>query len=255
MPQAPFRSRQPDAAAEAPDPGDNLSDDDNISDDDDIISGASGSYDEEDDEFGAPAPVLSLSCAACSSPLSSRGVCVYLVADVSASLFSTDIPSDWLREGGPREIPTCECRAVNIHCRGCESRVGYHVVQPCTGCTLADHNGHFWLFDATGVNAVDRGITWDELTYNGAPEEPASEPSPAGADDAAQDEEASVCPVCAASPMWRPHRFRDCGHVFCFGCASRECDMRGRCPLDRRPATRDMLEPCGSVGRSREGHI
>ena len=70
-------------------------------------------------------------------------------------------------------------------------------------------------------------------------------PSEAARDDGA-------CPICLSFPMWRPHRFTGCGHVFCFGCASREVDARGRCPLDRLPATRAALAGRAHVRVRRE---
>ena len=162
----------------------------------------------------------------------------------------------------------CACQARHVHCRGCDLQVGYHVVRPCEECSAAEHNGHFWLFDEGGVASeprVHKGrpMVWTDLPYNGAEEPEDEEPPEPMPQHAAQPpsqvqaastnamgataEEDSTCPVCAASPIWRPHRFRECGHVFCFGCASRECDMRGQCPLDRRPVTREMLEPVPPV--------
>mmetsp|Transcript_17254 Transcript_17254/g.45598 ORF Transcript_17254/g.45598 Transcript_17254/m.45598 type:complete len:120 (+) Transcript_17254:1111-1470(+) len=49
------------------------------------------------------------------------------------------------------------------------------------------------------------------------------------------------CVICMARTMWRPTRVTRCGHTFCFGCISREVDMRGCCPLDRLPVRRRML--------------
>ena len=109
-------------------------------------------------------PVVSITCAACATTLSSRGMRVFLVAD-NSTLFSTDIPSDSVREGGPRPIPTCECVASDVHCQGCEARVGYHVLQPCRLCISAENNGHYWLFDETAVSWAERGILWDALPY------------------------------------------------------------------------------------------
>ena len=235
---------------------------------------------------------------------------VFLVAEPTSSLFSTDIPTRSVREGEQKIIETCACYARSVHCVGCETIVGYHVrqvnrikrslslcvarrgkaaahghalvsrspsFQPCTICGSAEHNGHFWLFTAAAVTSTLReGITWRDLPYNGAedPEPAAAAQAPGGppavgrggaagvsADVAngggngacegsspmvaveamAAAAEEDTCAVCASTPMWRPTRFAACGHVFCFGCASREVDMRGSCPLDRRPATREQL--------------
>ena len=239
MPQAPFRhgaSREDGEEEAGGDVGaaarETASTDND--DDDDIYS----SCDEDDDSYGPSPPALELACAECQQVLSVRGMRVYLVADDAAPLYSTDIPSDALREGGERHIPTCACAARNVFCCRCEHTVGYHVTAPCSDCSQAGHNGHFWLFDLERVQPSERGLTWEELPYNGRPDAPADdeEAAPQGAE---ADE---CCVICAASPMWLPHSF-PCGHRFCYGCCSREVDMRGACPLDRLPATRAQLLP------------
>lgn len=256
-------------------------------DDDDIDSFGEGEEEEE-----SP-PVLRLHCSSCDARLSSRGMQVFLVADVQTSLYSTDIPSSHVREGERKPIPTCECLARCLHCVRCDRAVGYHVRRPCEGCAEAEHNGHFWLFEASGVHATPRegDLRWDALPYNGADEDSGDGNDDDGGDDSGdegsggnlnrdttargrrvevdvaaraerrktraseeEDDDANdeTCLVCAACPMWRPTRVGGCGHVFCFGCISREVDMRGRCPLDRLPATREALAPVTPRRRSRE---
>ena len=121
------------------------SDDDDDDDSESADSDAEGEEGESDDDESEldfdQSPVLTLSCAGCSMVVSERGMQVFLVADHS-SLFSTDIPSPSVRQGGGRKIPTCDCTAVDIHCNGCQSIVGYHVLRPCALCGSADHNGH-----------------------------------------------------------------------------------------------------------------
>ena len=174
---------------------------------------------------------------------------VFLVADVRTSLFSTDIPSSNVREGEEKVIPTCACYARHLHCVQCDGAVGYHVRTPCDLCGESDHNGHFWLFEEEFVNGEPRGdgLRWDSLPYNGADEDSehlahdgVSQAVPMGA---VATSSAGECLVCFASPIWRPTRVAGCppAHIFCFGCISREVDMRGSCPLDRRPATRESL--------------
>ena len=233
MPQAPFPAerlgRAPEATVEVREPSPSDSD--------------------ESDAEGLP-PVLALRCAACSAELSTRGMQVFLVAD-NSSLFSTDIPSDAIEEGGAHPITTCECAARDVLCRFCKTVVGYHVTRPCQLCSAAEHNGHFWLFCEESIAFEERGILWDALPYNGQPEDDRRAPAATVEEEAAgmatgEDDEAA-CAVCTSAPMWRPHRF-PCGHAFCFGCASREVDMRGCCPLDRLPATRESLVPCEPAG-------
>jgi len=181
--------------------------------------------------------VWELRCAAsegCGCTLTLRGMSVWLIAERSTTLYSSDIPTEFLREGDKLTIETCECNARHVLCNRCSGQVGYHVTKPCVSCEMAGHNGHYWLFHARSVRAEKRGFRWSELPYNGSPQRQASEDC--------QPSEAQ-CLICAASPMWRPMRVRGCGHVFCFGCISREVDARGKCPLDRLPITRDYLEP------------
>ena len=212
--------------------------------DDDSISS-------DEDECVGPPPVVRLNCRVCACTLTSRGMQVWLVADVEKSLFSTDIPTDSVREGDPKLIPTCQCYACSVHCIGCDTVVGYHVRNPCEVCSSADHNGHFWLFESSEVTQNTReGVTWADLSYNGAEEEDAQRGEglvPKGQEEEEEDTEADLdaepaCAVCTACPMWRPTQVAECRHVFCFGCISREVDMRGRCPLCRRPAMREGLQ-------------
>ena len=198
-----------------------------------VVLAASDMEDSSDsgESIAVSAPVGSIGCSGCSTELSARGMQVFLVMDGS-TLFSTDIPSDSLREGGPRIIPTCECVATDVLCRGCDATVGYHVLTPCSVCASAEHNGHFWLFDESRVSWVDRGLTWDALPYNGQPdtdtefigtdEEGLSGGAMSGGEDAtaawrhsngasaseaaeqadALTQEVAACCVCAASPMY-----------------------------------------------------
>lgn len=213
---------------------------------DESSTGADGECEESEEE---DPEVVVVRCAAgtadgeCGTELSSRATKVFLCADLSSTLCSTDIPSDAVREGLAAEISTCNCRARRVHCLACESEVGYHVVAPCAPCSDADNNGHYWLFRHTAVRTSPRGMRWSELPYNGAP----SGASLSGFDAPAAGRDAAACCVCLASPVWRATRVASCGHVFCFGCISREVDARGRCPIDRGSVTRDMLQPVAAA--------
>lgn len=204
---------------------------------------------DEDEEFEDEdaVEVWELRCAAtegCHVSLSLRGMAVRLVAEISTVLFSSDIPSEAVGLGAVRVIETCSCQARHVICGGCRAAVGYHVVKPCELCALAGHNGHFWLFPSSSVTGSKRGLLWSELPYNGR-----TQPEVDGADAEPAAAAPEACLICAAAPMWRPTRLGDCGHVFCFGCISREVDARGRCPLDRRPATRESLQPITEVSQ------
>jgi hypothetical protein len=250
MPAAPFRHRE--HAPGDDEPGGEqmepaaMPPHDYDDEDGSIEENESDSIEEEDEE--SP-PVYKLRCKACEATLTLRAMQVFLVADVSTSLFSTDIPSSNVREGGEKVIPTCACYARHVHCINCEGAVGYHVRTPCEMCGASDHNGHFWLFEEQYVESQPRedGLRWDGLPYNGADEDgeevDANGSQPAAMDGSADGGAGGECLVCFASPMWRPTWVAGCPpeHIFCFGCISREVDMRGRCPLDRRPATREDL--------------
>ena len=178
--------------------------------------------DSEDDEDRIDPAVYQVACGKCGCTLSRRSMMVCLVTDRSKSLYSTDIPTDGIREhGAPRTIETCECLIRRLGCSGCEHVVGYHVTQPCEVCTLHDHNGHYWLFLAAAVAAAKRYATrrgeagsdeagggaegggtvlrWSQLAYNGVEDGPAAA-GKEGGDEA--DEQVAVtddeerCPVC-----------------------------------------------------------
>ena len=193
---------------------------------------------ESEDEAEGDPGVLQLACACCRNVLSHRGMSVFLVADPASSLYSTDIPTDELRESQERKlIATCDCFALAVECSRCGTQVGYHVVRPCAICAQSDHNGMYWLLEHLAVVATDRGLRWSELPYNGATTLPDEEDK----DNAITDIDNDICCICATRPMWRRTRVEGCRHEFCFGCISRELDARGACPLDRRPITRSML--------------
>ena len=210
-------------------------------------------------------PVYSLECMHCSESLCVRGMKVLLVADTHSAhtqthshthslpheLFSTDIPSLSLTTAGtPHPIDTCSCTAEQTICGHCSSVVGYHVLQPCAICSEEDHNSHYWMFHSTAVNSRMQDITWGDVTYNGSPHTDADTDAAcvtvtvSGDRGGVSDDAAEVsCCICASTPIFRPTRVSSCGHIFCFGCVSREVDARGRCPLDRLAVTRDMLQP------------
>ena len=212
-------------------------------DDEGIEDGGDSEQDDDDSMASADGPVLALTCKCCGTTVSERGLQVFLVADPTSSLYSTDIPTDELREGEQKVIATCDCFTRTVHCCQCQSAVGYHVLRPCAVCGQGENNGHYWLFDQGAVVAKERGMMWSTLPYNGA----TSTDSEAAADLVSngacnvEDTADESCCICAASPMWRRTRVEGCQHEFCFGCISREVDARGACPLDRRPITRDML--------------
>lgn len=222
-------------------------------DDDHDVDSHGESDDSEGHPQGADPEVFELRCATagCVLRLSSRGTKVWLVADPSASLYSTDIPTEAVREADFVQLPSCACRARSVLCTKCLAAVGYHVVEPCSPCASAEHNGHYWLFYAHAVTGTSRGLVWSALPYNGATEETATEFAAGWVGNSdrphrARGGVAEGCCICMASPMWRPTRVRSCGHMFCFGCISREVDARGRCPMDRQGVDRGLLEPVHS---------
>ena len=107
----------------------------------------------EDDEDSIDPTVFQVACGTCGRMLSQRGMMVCLITDPSKSLYSTDIPTDGIREhGAPRTIETCECLIRRVTCSSCEHEVtdptpshhaipplhllGTHVVTDCHVVTL-----------------------------------------------------------------------------------------------------------------------
>ena len=182
----------------------------------------------EDEDDGIDPAVYEVACRTCGCTLSRRGMMVCLITDASKSLYSTDIPTDSIREhGAPRTIETCECLIRRLDCTGCDREVGYHVTRPCEVCTLHEHNGHYWLFlaaavaaakrhaarrdaagsdaagsdaagsDAAGSDAAGGVLRWSELAYNGVEDGPAAAARAAG--DGAEEERCPVCFCCRAT--------------------------------------------------------
>ena len=169
----------------------------------------------EDEDDGIDPAVYEVACRTCGCTLSRRGMMVCLITDASKSLYSTDIPTDSIREhGAPRTIETCECLIRRLDCTGCDREVGYHVTRPCEVCTLHEHNGHYWLFLAAAVAAAKRYaarrdeagsdeaegvLRWSELAYNGVEDGPAAAGREGG--DGAEEER---CPVCFCRRATKP---------------------------------------------------
>lgn len=221
---------------------------------------------DDGDSIHVDPPVHELSCCSCSRTLTKRGMSVFLIADPTVGLYSTDIPTDGSREfGSPQPIDTCECLIRRLRCSDCSSDVGYHVVQPCEACCLHEHNGHYWLFSAAAVHARERvcegnlsaatPLTWSQLAYNGVeegfesdedrPQQQVDENELEARADSPRAADVDICPICFCPIKRRTRLLIACGHEFCFGCISREVDARGRCPLDRLPLTRAMLSRTG----------
>ena len=90
----------------------------------------------EDDEDSIDPTVFQVACGTCGRMLSQRGMMVCLITDPSKSLYSTDIPTDGIREhGAPRTIETCECLIRRVTCSSCEHEVtdptpSHHAIPP-----------------------------------------------------------------------------------------------------------------------------
>jgi len=128
--------------------------------------------------------VFVLDCKKCATKLCHRGMDVFLIADSSKNLYSTDYVTEQVehdlteRSKGEYTIETCKCLIRDVICQACRSSVGYHVTMPCSSCMSAGTNGHYWLFHANAVNAKPRGL-----------EPPADDNLPAKAADASKNNE------------------------------------------------------------------
>jgi len=102
--------------------------------------------------------VVSLSCKSCHQVICRRGMHSSLLADNSVQLYSTDVPPKATADliGKDYNTGRCACKVRDVGCLCCGNVIGYHVSQPCRGCLRAQHNGHFWMFQATAVEAAER---------------------------------------------------------------------------------------------------
>ena len=195
--------------------------------------------------------VYVLRCSHCETELTRRGMRVWLCADSTTRLFSTDIPTEALvEEACAKSAPLCHCRIRDVSCSSCRGRagsfragecapapltpavpallgtVGYHVIAACFACDDGGegdgNNGHYWLLHGEGVAAAPRErrgrrVLWSELPYNGVEEgsgEEGEEGGEEGGEDGGRRSAATLCSICA-SPM-RQRTRTPCGHKFCY---------------------------------------
>mmetsp|Transcript_68485 Transcript_68485/g.135344 ORF Transcript_68485/g.135344 Transcript_68485/m.135344 type:complete len:261 (-) Transcript_68485:63-845(-) len=235
----------------------------------------SSSYGGDSESIGEDDTVYDLRCDTCSRLVCRRGLCVQLVSDNSARLFSTDFrPLSVLEAEEEHEHGLCRCRIRDVSCE-CGSILGYHVIQPCTNCNETGHNDHYWLLypnselsrerplyphtDRTRqlnlgavtaeprLNNEGQRLTWCgnvtaslDLDQSGQPNAgPVTEPGVAVETGSFPVER--CCPICheaMANPMAPP-----CQHAACLRCLTRAVDLRRCCPFCRRPTTCAELVP------------
>eukprot|EP00127_Corallochytrium_limacisporum_P004505 Clim_evm5s166 gene=Clim_evmTU5s166 len=104
--------------------------------------------------------VARLYCRYCDHVVCCRGMRAVLLADTHVELYSTDLPpvqtvslvdSDYMTNN-------CMCKIRDVACLCCGNAVGYHVTRPCGKCLESCNNGHFWMFHADYIYAVDRYV-------------------------------------------------------------------------------------------------
>lgn len=101
--------------------------------------------------------VYLLNCVTCNRTLCTRAMRAILLADTKIELYSTDIPPSAVHSLPQDSLTSgCHCRVRETVCGGCGNSVGYQVSQPCDTCLGAKNNGHFWMFSADAVQAVER---------------------------------------------------------------------------------------------------
>lgn len=244
----------------------------------------SGSEDNTQEGVGAESgeeavpTVFDLRCGACEHVFCRRGMQVHLVADVSASLFSTDFrPIGVVEEDVEREHGCCRCRIRDVAC-DCGHIIGYHVIQPCSTCNATGHNDHYWQMNKGMVIAEPRldmngqPITWCSSSAISSDLAPlscvAQTPRAAVGAGSGNAEEVEgrmrlasaatgvaavvresppelCCPICRelmVEPRWPP-----CRHAACLLCLTRAVDLRRMCPCCRQPTTCSELLPAEAL--------
>lgn len=121
-------------------------------------------YDSEEVDAFISQCVLDVNCGRCGALLSRRGQSTVMCADLGASLYSSDLPTENAVARASRRFPIdqCDCQvrlwggnlitaflnqlprkhrqrtspqAVTVICKMCTAAVGYHVTQACLACT------------------------------------------------------------------------------------------------------------------------
>jgi hypothetical protein len=101
--------------------------------------------------------VCKLFCGHCKYLLCERGMRAILLGNVKKELFSTDIPPSGVQLVYQDYFTkNCGCRIRDSACLECGNMVGYHVTQPCGKCLDSCNNGHLWIFQADGLEVLDR---------------------------------------------------------------------------------------------------
>ncbi|KAI8804394.1 protein FAM72 [Cladochytrium replicatum] len=101
--------------------------------------------------------VCTLTCRHCLTDVCRRGMKAILLGDTRVELYSTDFPPAGVQLVEKDYMTrNCRCRIRDVACLGCGNVIGYHVTQPCEMCLDACNNGHFWMFLAEGVRAIER---------------------------------------------------------------------------------------------------
>lgn len=203
-----------------------------------IDSGSDFGSDDSDSEVSGDGPVYELFCVGCSAMVTQRGVRVRLIADAAAEMYSTDLVTAGMEDRGRvRAHEACDCEIRDIFCACCRRVLGYHVLQPCLGCSEGGNNGHYYMFVPGNVIGYRRALPpvapgwstqwarWDSI---GAFEPRDARRSIDRAVFISEEEEVQecTCPICLdilEQPLTLP-----CGHTFCRVCTSRAVDLQ-RC--------------------------
>jgi hypothetical protein len=198
-----------------------------------------GSDDSSESAFDSDGgPVYELFCAGCTALVTRRGSRVRLIADAAAEMYSTDLVTAGMEDRGRvRAHEACECEIRDIFCACCRRVLGYHVLEPCLGCSEGGNNGHYYMFVPGNVLgqrralpsiAPDWSTQWARWDSIGAFEARDVRRSIDRVVFISSEEEVQecTCPVCLdilEQPVTLP-----CGHTFCRVCASRAVDLQ-RC--------------------------
>ncbi|KAG1137677.1 hypothetical protein G6F37_011844 [Rhizopus arrhizus] len=95
-------------------------------------------------------PVYKLTCKHCHTILSARSMKDILLSNAQIELFSTDTPSERIRD---------------VACLKCGCVIGYHVISPCIQCLESCNNGHFWMFHSNACESSERRVNSKVVTW------------------------------------------------------------------------------------------
>eukprot|EP01130_Rhizamoeba_saxonica_P011555 TRINITY_DN4801_c0_g1_i2.p1 TRINITY_DN4801_c0_g1~~TRINITY_DN4801_c0_g1_i2.p1 ORF type:complete len:218 (-),score=35.53 TRINITY_DN4801_c0_g1_i2:16-669(-) len=160
---------------------------------------------------------------------------VELICDNTIRKYSTDFVTRSIVECGVKyKFDMCDCKILNVSCKNCSVVVGYHVIEPCSECSISN-NGHYFMFNEDEIVPTERiDDNGDNVVWGGLKDD-TSEPLIPFDEDCEH-----ICSICYEIYN-NPVKLK-CGHNFCKKCVYRTVDLQKKCPLDRIKASIDDIE-------------